>query len=306
MIDTPGVYQISAEEYHRDPVTMPSLSSSIAHRLIAHSPLHAWHAHPRLNPAYAPEVSDAFDLGTAAHAFLLGGEDGRFVIIDADDYRKPASRALRDAARLRGHIPILRDRWPTLQAITDAARRQLAAHDQDGPVPLTGGKAEQALIWREGETWCRARIDWLHDGHRWIDDYKTTSVSAHPEQWSRNLFSMGYDVQAAFYRRGVKALYGIDATFRFIVRRAGHSALSVIALAPDALALAEKKVEFALTRWAECLRTNTWPGYPDVTCWAELPPWEEMRWRELAYRSIPNAPADPGGDIGDALFGERT
>ena len=68
MIDRPGIYELSAEEYHADPCPTPSLSSSIARTLLASSPHHAWWEHPRFNPGRVREEDEKFDLGTAAHA----------------------------------------------------------------------------------------------------------------------------------------------------------------------------------------------------------------------------------------------
>ncbi|MCZ7538275.1 MAG: PD-(D/E)XK nuclease-like domain-containing protein [Acidimicrobiia bacterium] len=84
-----------------------------------------------------------------------------------------------------------------------AAREQLAELDVD-PLPFTEGKPEQTIVWEDGGATCRARIDWLHTDGTAIDDYKTTSKSADPESFTRTLFSMGYDVQAAFYLRGLE------------------------------------------------------------------------------------------------------
>ena len=41
----------------------PMLSATIATILCSSSPLHAWVAHPKLNPDYVPEESKAFDVG---------------------------------------------------------------------------------------------------------------------------------------------------------------------------------------------------------------------------------------------------
>ena len=80
MIETAGVYQMPAEEYHADPCPEPSLSASLIKTLLARSPLHAWHEHPRLNPNVVKEERKEYDRGSAAHALLLEGEDRMAVI----------------------------------------------------------------------------------------------------------------------------------------------------------------------------------------------------------------------------------
>ena len=283
MIDKPGVYEISANEYHSDPVVVPSLSSSLARALIANSPLHCWFESPRLNPNFQREEEEKFDLGTAAHALLLEGESG-VQVIDAPDWRTKAAREARDAARAAGKLPLLAARWADVLAMVKSAREQLDAHTEADDM-FTEGKAEQTLIWqedtRDGAIYCRARPDFLHDDHLLIDDYKTTGASANPEAWTRGLFNSGFDIQTAFYLRGVRAIFGTQATFRFAIQENYPPyALSIISLAPDALVIAEKKVLYAIEQWAKCLRANHWPGYPARICYAGLPPWEEAAWLE--------------------------
>jgi len=287
-IDTPGIYDLPAAAYHADPCPEPSLSCSIAVLLCHASPAHARQAHPRLNPAAVAENGEHFDIGTAAHALLLEGTTDRIVTIDAKDWRTKAAQEARDLAYLAGKIPLLAPRWVDVQAMVAAARRQLDAHADGGRWMFTHGKPEGTVVWQEdGGLWCRARLDWLRESTHGlcIDDYKTTSGSANPEAWTRSMFDRGADLQAAWYRRGVAAVTGHEATFRYAVQECYPPyALSVISLGPDALLLAEKKVLYALESWRRCLEANAWPSYPAQTAYAGLPPWEEARWLEREMR----------------------
>jgi len=300
MIDQPGCYEISAAEYHADPVVEPSLSSSIARTLLAYSPHHAWWEQPRLHPGLEREEKEIFDLGTVAHAYILQGESD-FTIIDAKDYRTKDAQGARDAARLEGKTPILAHRWQDVQDMAHAVELQLGAFE-DLPIPFTGGKAEQTLVWREGNIWCRARLDWLHMDYRTIDDLKSTAMSANPDLWGRALWNAGHDVQDAFYRRGVKAVFGVDASFRFIVvENTQPFELSVISLDPAGQELAERKVKRAIGLWEACLETGRWPGYPRRTCYVDVPPWEEARLMEKELRA--EGIRDDGRPIGEQLAG---
>lgn len=271
-----GVYQMSAEAYHSDPCSEPSLSSSIAKLLCQSSPAHARQAHPRLNPWAVEEDDEKFDVGTAAHAILLEGVNA-VAIIDAKDWRTNAAKDLRDKARAAGKIPLLEKVWDDVDAMVRSTRAQLDAHE-DGVEMFHGGQAEQTLIWQEdGGIWCRARLDYLRPGN--IDDYKSTKASANPDVLSRTLFGNGWDIQAAFYLRGLKAVTGVDGMFRFACQETyAPYALSVVALGPDAMILAEKKIIYALDLWRECLKKNRWPAYPLKTAYASLPPWIESAW----------------------------
>lgn len=147
------------------------------------------------------------------------------------------------------------------------------------------GKPESVLVWQEDNgAWCRARLDWLRAGA--IDDLKTTP-NANPEVCSRSLFGMGYDIQAAFYLRGLKRLTGEDAVFRFaFIEKEAPYALSVVGLTAGAMMLAERKVRYALELWKTCLDNNEWPGYEHRTCWAEMPSWAEAAWLAKEDREL--------------------
>lgn len=290
-IYAPGEYALSADEYHADPCPEPSLSSSIAKLLLDRSPLHAWTAHPWLNPDFKRETSRQFDLGAVAHAIMLGSGDV-FVVIDAADYRTKAAQEARAAAYAAGLIPVLPDQLARVEAMVRAARRQLEAHEDAAGV-FRSGTPESTLVWQEGDTWCRCRLDWrpdpLEPRHACFDDYKTTAASAEPNAWSRQLFSLGYDIQAAFYARGIEKILGTaEPIFRFVVQEVEPPyALSVISLPPHAVEIAAERVAEAIDIWRTCLRTGNWPGYPTRTAWVEPPGWYLAAWEERKARMQP-------------------
>jgi hypothetical protein len=274
----PGIHEWDADYYHSDPCPTPSLSASIITVMCQKSPLHAWTAHPRLNPGYAREESDAFDLGTIAHALVLEGTD-MAVVVNANDWRTNEAKARRAAIRAQGKIPILAHKMPELEAMIDAIEPQLNHHEAVGM--FKAGLPEQSIVWQENGVYCRARLDWLRADYKAIDDYKTTSGTANPEIVSRGMATFGYDIQAAFYLRGVKAVTGVDAVFRFCIQETAKPyALSVVSLAPDMLNLADRKIEWAVNKWRACLESGVWPGYPAKVCYANLSPYAEADWME--------------------------
>lgn len=276
----PGIHTLPSAAYHADPCEPPSLSASIAHLLCSQSPAHARTAHPRLNPDYRRQEEERFDVGSVAHALLLEGITA-VEVVDADDWRTKAAKEARDAARDAGRIPLLARHWSAVEEMVAAARTQLGLHAADPPM-FTDGEPEQTLVWEEpGGVVCRSRLDWLRTDRRTIDDFKTTSRSANPEQWSRSLYGQGADIQAAFYVRGVQELTGETPEFRWAVQETFPPyALTVLSPAPDVLTIAQRKVEHAIDTWRRCLETGHWPAYPTDVCYAELPPWEEYRWLE--------------------------
>lgn len=281
-ITSPGVYDIPEDAYHADPCPEPSLSSSVAFKIIDESARHASAAHPRLNPKFAPKEATAdMEFGKAFHSTLLG-KGARIAPVDAKDYKPKAAKEARAEARASGLIPILRDRFAILHDMVQATHEQLATH-VEGRLAFTDGKPERVVVWREGDVWCRAMVDWTPDQDgRYVDDAKSTAGSARPRNWIRSqLYAMGYDIQAAWYLRGLRAVGRKPVGFRFvIVENYPPFALSVVTLDPAAMALAERKVERALGIWRECMRTGVWPGYGQRMAWAEALPWDEKKFEE--------------------------
>lgn len=281
-----GVHDMAEADYHADPAPEPSLSSSIIKVLLKQTPRHAWLQHPRLNPAYEAVDQRKFDMGTAAHALLLQGEN-IIEIIDADSFRTKAAKVARDAAYAAGKIPLFKSEAGRVFAMRAAALAQLKAHEE-GRFFLLPSKSEQTLVWQDEQGfWCRARLDRLvairRTNHGFIWDYKTTT-SANPDDWQGRLFDLGFDIQATWYMRGVRAL-GILPAFRFIVQETTPPyALSVIGLTPETLAMAEVKIEHALGLWRWCIAHDRWPGYSNQTCYLEPPAWELAKFEEMKVR----------------------
>jgi hypothetical protein len=274
-----GIHDLGASAYHADEITdVPTLSASIASILVGRSPAHARAAHPKLNPDLKRVLSEKFDLGTAAHRLFLEGTDA-VAVVDAADWRTNAAKDARATARAAGRIPLLPPQAADVAAMVAATSEHLARKNVE-PEPFTDGKPEQTLIWGDNQgVVCRARLDWLRDDFTAIDDYKTTSASADPEKWTRTMYGMGCDVQVAFYLRGVEKITGVRPVFRYVVQETYPPyELSVVDLAPSALALAEDKVERAIELWAVCLERGFWPGYSDQVASIEVPTFEEMRW----------------------------
>lgn len=290
----PGIYPtLTHDDYHAMKDAPPMLSSSIAKLLCNETPWHAWTAHPRLNPNYVREDSEAFDIGTVAHALMLQGLSAGHIIkatrwegrgknrVDTgepvEDYRTAEAREERDAARLARKIPILASQWARVEVMVLSGQLQLKLN-RSAKDAFTNGKPEVTLIWEDDGVWCKARLDWLHDDYKKIDDYKT-AANANPETLGRVIDSNGLDIQEAFYRRGIQVLTGIDPSFRFIFQEKTEPfALCSIGMNPMWQTIGEKKRLFALDLWKKCLVTNEWPGYPNETCYPNMPKWAEDRW----------------------------
>lgn len=278
MTYTPGIYSIPLPDYIADPAPEPSLSASIAHTLITKSPLHAWMKHPRLNPRYEREDSNATDIGTIAHALLLEDDHSRIVVIDAEDWRTKAAKEARDIARACGKLPVLMQKMGQIEAMVKAARAAIAVSEV--AEIFKEGKKEQTLIWQEDNgVWCRSRPDVLHEGS-YLLDYKTTQGSAEPTNWMRNvMLPCGNAMQAALGMVGANHLFTPQRypTFIFMVQETEPPyAMSFVGLSPQFCELAGGQRKHATGIWHHCTQSGAWPGYPSRIAYLEPPAWLAM------------------------------
>ena len=258
-------------EYHG----LPSFSASLAKLIIQRSPLHAWTASRALNPDYEEEHSDEFDLGTICHSLVLEGDESKLVVVEANDWRTKAAREAKDEARAAGKTPILARKMPQVRAIVLAARSAIENSELKGI--FAGAQIEQPVMWQEGSIACRCKPDLFNAAFfgGTVLDLKTTT-NAEPNAFIRQITSLGYDVQNDFYLRGTKA-----KRFIFVaVETEAPYATSLVALGPQMLEIAARKIDFALAIWEACTKSGQWRGYSNQIHYAEPNPWDAARWLE--------------------------
>lgn len=272
-LNGPSIFdQMPSEIYHSDPAPEPSLSSGIAKLLVTASPLHAWHAHPRLNPKYEAEEDGIFDRGSAAHALLLQGED-LMVECEFNDWRTNAAKEARDEARAAGKLPLLSKHVAGVRRMVKIARESLLASELHAT--LEDFHAERTVIWQDSEIWKRARFDLQHRSRPLLIDYKTVE-NADPFAFQRAIVPLGYDIQAAHYCDAYIAAFApiVEPDFIFLVQeRESPFACSLVGLEPSFLDLGQQKMERATRMWADCLKAKDWPGYSHRIAWASPPAW---------------------------------
>lgn len=185
------------------------------------------------------------------------------------------------AAANEGREIVDRDTLALVAGMRDAVMAHPAA---SGLLTAVPGWAELSAYWRDPITGvlCRCRPDWWRsDGI--LVDLKTTD-DASPEGFAKSLLDWRYHVQAPFYLDGCRlALEQADgitldvpapAHFIFIVveKKPPH-AVAVYKL--DAQSMELGRIEYArdVATCADCLRSDTWPGYGDKVQPISLPEW---------------------------------
>lgn len=292
LILAPGIHSLPAEAYHADPAPQPSLSSTLARMLLNRSPLHAWTAHPRLNPAYEPQERKTFDIGRAAHRAVLGA-GGDYVAYPSEILASNGAastkeaKAWADEQRAAGRTPLKAEEVDQIGEIADAVQRRLALMG----ISFDPARSELAALAEIDGVWCRAMFDNAPADKRVIYDLKTCE-DASPDAVIRSVMTYGYDVQAAHYLDVWKAATGETRRFRFVfVEKAAPYEVAVVELhdavddPADWMADARSKAREARRIWGECLAANVWPGYPAKVAVIGAPSFHRQKW---ADRSIGN------------------
>lgn len=282
-ITTPGFYPaMSADDYHADPCPEPSLTQSIAKVLISKSPLHAWTAHPRLNPAFVRDEPTKFDVANVAHRLLLG-RGGEIAVIEADDWRKKAAQEARDAALSCGRLPCLPEQYGRAAEMVYKAREQLSAAGLGEAFSREAGDGEMVIAWQDDDGfWQRAMIDWCSSDRRLVLDYKTTIASAAPHAIPIKMATDGWCIQAAQHEAGLDALDPDGAGRRrhiFVCQEAAEPyALSIVEIPEGPLTIGRKQLAVGRAFWRQCLTSGEWPGYPSGVIRPEYPGYRESEW----------------------------
>lgn len=254
LVTEPGIYAMTADQYHADPVAGGSLSSHGARDLLK---CPAVFRHKR--DTYAPVHKPDYDEGTAAHLAVLGA-GASVVVVNAPDWRTKAAQQDRDAAYAAGKTPILKHKWDRIKTDQVAAVR---AHPLANAI-LSGGRPELVLVWQDETTgvWCRAMLDYLHQ--LWIGDYKTCENvdPVDPYAIRKAISSYGYFIQAVHYQDGAAALGLGVLPFYFVFQEKTEPYLvSVVDLDDEYRAIGRRRVDLARQIYRDCMAADQWPAY---------------------------------------------
>lgn len=216
-----------------------------------------------------PADSSTFAFGRFFHSHVL---EGGPVPQARPDMRTKAGKA-KAAELAEAGVPLL-------SASEVETFEQMAASVKASQLAsgfLKGGKAERSIFWKDDETgvWCKARPDYLSPFA--CVDLKTTQ-DAHPLEFSRSAAQLAYDIQAAFYLRGILAATGELPLFVFVaVGKTAPYQTSVHALSDVQLERADELVSKLLWQWKGCLESGNYPGIQDSLHTFSFPQWEETK-----------------------------
>ena len=289
------VEDIDFPTYLSDPAPEPSITSSLVRDLLQTAPRKVWQHCARLNPDFEAEEKGIFDLGSAAHALFVGG-GAEIVVVDAKDWRTKVAKEEKAAAYAAGKTPIKIADMHRVEAMAEAAKKQFGQHRELRDIQALEPFREASIFWREAGVICRCRPDFFLTEPPAIIHYKTTGTNLNPYTLSKYAASLGWELIAAHYAAGVKALTGKDPQQFFAVQETTPPYLVLVAQLDDAfLDLGRQRRQRALNIWTWCLRENKWPAWPNGTVVLEAPPWHENA--AIQQRDDEQDAIDSGGDL---------
>jgi exodeoxyribonuclease VIII len=270
------IENMPAAEYH----AIPAASSTALKTILRQSPLH-WITRD------IDEDSDALRFGTAVHAALLEPADFmRFYHLAGPrpDGRTKEGKAAKAAAETEAAGRAIL--WEEEAATIEHIRASIMQLDL-GP-SLLKGRPEITILWADEGTGCacKARLDLLLETPSGlvIADIKTTARGAGPREFRRTIFDRDYHLQAAWYRRALRAIDcdALAAVWLAVEKSPPYAAATYMA-SPEMLEAGDRLIDGStpapgpLARYAEALRTGDWPGYStgllEVPLRADGPPW---------------------------------
>lgn len=223
-----------------------------------------------------PDPTPAMRWGTLIHTVIL--EPERFAattcIAPEINRRTNAGKAEWDAfcAENEGKEVLAAEEIFELEAIRDSVNAHPAAQRA---LSGSGNRIEASLFWESASgVACRARPDLIHRAGIIVDIKSTEDAS--PYTFARSVAKFRYHVQAAFYCDGLATIEGPDAAkgFAFIaVEKKPPYLVAVYEATPEMIAAGRLAYEADLAIYAECLASDTWPGYSDKVLTLDLPKW---------------------------------
>lgn len=213
--------------------------------------------------------ADHFRVGRAAHTAIFEPMQflEEYALSRFKDWRTKKARAWRTEQEAAGRTVLTPAQYATARRICDA----VLAHPTAAAC-LSGGRPEWTLVWTDSETGipCKGRLDYISDV---IGDLKTTR-HATPRLFGIEAASYHYHTRLAWYQDAFELLSGrrLPAVIVAAQSELPHD-VAVYDLTPEQLASGRRTYRTLLTRLAETLASNAWPGVCPDRMELRLPAW---------------------------------
>lgn len=261
----PGIYPgVPFDEYQR----WDAVNNSFLWELSTKSPAHAKHNKENPKPP-----TPALKYGHGLHALALEPETFKQKYIIAPPCKRN-TKAGKDIWEhflkgVNGREIIASNDYGSMLRLDNAMKSQ-RIHRY-----IEQGRSEVSIVWKDKKSGllCKARPDYVHERHAIIINLKST-IDASKERFSRDIYRYGYYQGASFYCDGWRTLTENMPAYVFLAyeKTPPHLIVAYELASKDIIAgrLAYRK---ALKIYKECLKTDTWPGYPDEVQMISMPDW---------------------------------
>jgi len=261
----PGIYPgVPFDEYKN----WDAVNNSLLSTLLSRSPAHA--KEYKDNP---PEKTEAFYFGEGWHCHALEPKyfEERYAVAPICDKRTKEGKSIwaEFVETQNGKSIIKAEGYSLMQFMTEAIKRQVIHRF------IEKGEAEVCIVWNDKRTGllCKARLDYVHRKQAVIIDLKSTR-DASKDAFSKAIYNYGYYQQGAWYCDGWRTLTDIMPAFTFLaVEKTPPYAPAAYELAAKDIIAGRLAYRKALKIYKDCLKTDTWPGYPDVVQMISMPEW---------------------------------
>lgn len=252
----PGIYDIPEDQYH----AVQALSASRSKVLIDQCPAALYYQ----MKTESGRQTDAMRFGTLFHSIVLYGEE----------HTQEHYKILVKVDRRTKEYKMAAEEYPASRIIScddmDRAlymRDALMMNEIAAKLLVADGPNEESFFWIDDLTDCpcKARIDTYKPEFRTVIDLKTAK-DASPNGAESAIKKYGYWRQAAHYLEAVNT-FGIDCdSFVLIfVEKEPPFLTNVIALSPQTLQAGKNAMRKCKEVYAECIKSEVWPGYEDIT-----------------------------------------
>lgn len=245
------------DEYHGG----PEFSSSAAKEILK-SPLHYKHVYIDGHR----EPKKAWDIGTAAHAMVLGTGAETVVIPEAllaanGAASTKAAKDFMTAARAAGQTPVKQGEFDDIKRMANAVLSNKEARllfEQDRHSEASVFSSDAATGVRQ-----RCRFDTITKSLLYAGDLKTTDDIA-PQAVKMTVKKFKYHVQREMYDEIAAAadIELIDMLFIFVEKKAPHDVV-VYKFDEDLREMGKREAAAARERLVRCRETGIWPGRYD-------------------------------------------
>ncbi len=206
------------------------------------------------------EPTPAMEFGSAFHAFILEPEVFAKEYVLAPKFDKRTTAGKEAAAKWdeenAGKTPLTADVMESLAAMRTSVFKHAGAASM-----LVTGESETSLFWTDEITGlkCRIRPDhWFEGG---MADLKSC-ISANKADFAKAVANLGYDIEAAFYIDGMKAVTGKSVDFFFIaVEKTAPYTTACYKASQEMIEVGRAKYRGALELLKWCQENNQYPGY---------------------------------------------